>query len=886
MSRNQNAGDQDNTLRQIISASHLGSDARKKYISLLSQGWGDKGYSQEKREEFLSDLAESGKMKLSLAGEEGEGELVLSVFKTEDDAHHVQISPLSLILEKLTPELSETLASQKALSESVSRAKSLEGALPNMEQRFLWAVLAEAQVTISTETGDALLEAVKKLGLKKGRKTKEHLEDAGEELSGARKNSGTKHTTKWKGVIDLDVEIALKELVAVFKPSEAENLAIVIAGLDQADFLKSSVSNGDGQPPELDFSVGIPDAPATHLLLIPYTMNNFYNLFADALAKYQKEMEVGSTSLTPEIANIIKEEIPSFVALLKSCILLAEEAALKANKLDNAGKEALQKANSQIEVLLKEVGLEGIQNIDIDNLLEKDANFEEVLESMQNAFVSWFSAIKIGGDLIKRIVSRHTNEDSERRGYPPRWLSSLKYAGESIESGFGTVRNRVLSVLTRSILVSAYYERISKEAKKKAGKLEALEIGLALTQRSKYKEFRRKGGVEFQPPKSSEEFFKNYNLRAIEFGNYVEDSRREELLFLASSAIEDLASCLGVPPQALSFSGKLSYSFGARGKGGKRSGMAHYEPVENVIALTKTSGDGTVSHEWAHALDLRGRLKGMTSGNEENPEVLEAVQNVKKEMLYSTKEDYIEHQNSLLEHYQIEKTRNHAYYKESLSRLQEAKAKAMKELAPKLKDLQKKRDEILKEISVNNLDNKEESLKAFLAQAEGELKSCKAKEDQIGFLYNSEVKKIDIYRIKGNTIVKIMSNIKNNISRVQLGYTRDIWRRNPAFDNPAFDGLRPDSSEYLPSPLLENSVRIETSKDPYWSSPEEMFARSFEAYVSSRLMHRGAENNFLVDGVPLRESIFSPYPQGKQKERIEAAMENLVSVLKKNGFFS
>jgi hypothetical protein len=40
---------------------------------------------------------------------------------------------------------------------------------------------------------------------------------------------------------------------------------------------------------------------------------------------------------------------------------------------------------------------------------------------------------------------------------------------------------------------------------------------------------------------------------------------------------------------------------GAQGKGGRTA--AHYIPKLNEINLTKTKGDGSLGHEWQHALD-------------------------------------------------------------------------------------------------------------------------------------------------------------------------------------------------------------------------------------------------------------------------------------------
>ena len=94
-------------------------------------------------------------------------------------------------------------------------------------------------------------------------------------------------------------------------------------------------------------------------------------------------------------------------------------------------------------------------------------------------------------------------------------------------------------------------------------------------------------------------------FRGVEFGNWVEQGRRQADLNDAYDALMDLAAIIGVPPKALSLNGRLGLAFGARGKGGKGSVRinAHYERGYMAINLTKERGAGSLAHEWMHALD-------------------------------------------------------------------------------------------------------------------------------------------------------------------------------------------------------------------------------------------------------------------------------------------
>jgi hypothetical protein len=98
-------------------------------------------------------------------------------------------------------------------------------------------------------------------------------------------------------------------------------------------------------------------------------------------------------------------------------------------------------------------------------------------------------------------------------------------------------------------------------------------------------------------------FNNTFGFRGVQFGNYVEGTRRQADLNRAYDALHDLADVLAIPPQALSLNGSLGLAFGARGHGGRNAAAAHYEPGRVVINLTKGGGPGSLAHEWLHAVD-------------------------------------------------------------------------------------------------------------------------------------------------------------------------------------------------------------------------------------------------------------------------------------------
>lgn len=104
-------------------------------------------------------------------------------------------------------------------------------------------------------------------------------------------------------------------------------------------------------------------------------------------------------------------------------------------------------------------------------------------------------------------------------------------------------------------------------------------------------------------PVTPEAFADAFGFRGVQFGNYVEQGRRQSDLNEAFDALMDMAGVLGIPARALSLNGRLGLAFGARGRGGKSAPAAHFEPGKVVINLTKGGGPGSLAHEWWHALD-------------------------------------------------------------------------------------------------------------------------------------------------------------------------------------------------------------------------------------------------------------------------------------------
>ncbi|WP_438712322.1 LPD1 domain-containing protein [Aquimarina muelleri] len=93
----------------------------------------------------------------------------------------------------------------------------------------------------------------------------------------------------------------------------------------------------------------------------------------------------------------------------------------------------------------------------------------------------------------------------------------------------------------------------------------------------------------------------HFNLRSIEFGNWMTQQDRANFLYASALSLHYLAQLLGVSDEDIGLGGRLSLALGARGHGNAK---AHYESTPYaVINLTKTQGFGSLAHEYAHAVD-------------------------------------------------------------------------------------------------------------------------------------------------------------------------------------------------------------------------------------------------------------------------------------------
>lgn len=100
----------------------------------------------------------------------------------------------------------------------------------------------------------------------------------------------------------------------------------------------------------------------------------------------------------------------------------------------------------------------------------------------------------------------------------------------------------------------------------------------------------------------SDFFIDRFNLKFVEYGNWMNQQDRQNYLYNTSISFDDLARILGIEPDEIGLQKNLSMAFGARGQS---KALAHFEQLNSaIINLTKNNGKkGVLAHEYGHAFD-------------------------------------------------------------------------------------------------------------------------------------------------------------------------------------------------------------------------------------------------------------------------------------------
>ncbi|PWD98796.1 LPD1 domain-containing protein [Marinilabilia rubra] len=295
---------------------------------------------------------------------------------------------------------------------------------------------------------------------------------------------------------------------------------------------------------------------------------------------------------------------------------------------------------------------------------------------------------------------------------------------------------------------------------------------------------RRKGGLFISDNDISEKVLtERYGFNAVQIGHSITDKELKEHIRYFIGAITDLCEALDIDICQIHKIGNLAIAFAARGKG---KALAHYEPMRQIINLTRKHGDGTVAHEWGHFFDhLLGINLGLRKGKMATG-------------CYAFREKHIEIDS----------------------------------------------DQYIQNPKALNLYDKVTNLARFTYRGNNEQTAGKSitrrfytKDAKYAFRLEygaSPEESLDFLKRRYPGYLKYpsyYSNAKALLSSIPRKFGLEFLDIPLTLNN---------ISEFYAESKFYGSK--------YWASPVEMFARAFECFVFDRLTARGMENNYLVSG--------------------------------------
>lgn len=358
---------------------------------------------------------------------------------------------------------------------------------------------------------------------------------------------------------------------------------------------------------------------------------------------------------------------------------------------------------------------------------------------------------------------------------------------------------------------------------------------------------------------SSDRLRETFSFSGINFGNWLKgntnNAERQLHLNHAYDSFMDLADILGVPHRALSLNGMLGLAIGAQGSGAY---AAHFVPGVNEINLTRTSGAGSLAHEFAHALDHYFATQGGMAADRE-PFLSEHTGNIDTEgytkqagkKVKGFGEGIRPEIAGLFKTIVLAMNKRQASKAEVETQTQAARDKAKGRIEGWLKAIRK--DFGGQEEAFNKLADR------VLALDLGEGKISIG-----GTSYLSPVvsEMRDLYKKEHGRVYSI-----ENIKGLQANIDHYAY----------LNSEKATEREHVPQEVgteyARNALRLDKGKGgkPYWSTNLEKFARAFDAYISDTLEEQAAKNTYLSHAGRTGETV----PIGQERIAINEAFNKL-----------
>lgn len=403
----------------------------------------------------------------------------------------------------------------------------------------------------------------------------------------------------------------------------------------------------------------------------------------------------------------------------------------------------------------------------------------------------------------------------------------------------------------------------------------------------------RKGGRDFNLT-TTQDLKKAFNLREVQSGNWVlkDPTSAEFHVRNASNAFADLADVTGIGDDKISLNGRLAMAFGARGTGnaGGTTAMAHYEPVERVINLTKFKGGGCLGHEWFHAFD--NMITSAMTGDNSIADVY--LTNMYHGMTEANKlllEEYVNLKDA-------DSTYSNVYRKNQLKKQLEKKGVDVSEIDKSHKSaLQIKVQNAFDDVVKAMTEGTEELMTTLTYEHKDYVNMISNMSDNVLQRYRDYYSSYSGDRKPMQLLIADAGSLDDAVRAINKRYEkyndsksiknkRDWLKISAAYYDRKPDGTKGLQPLIIPSGKT-GSQFLADAKDldnqdgrAYWSETHEMAARAFSSYIEDTLQSMGRQNDYLAYASDNKYyGGDKPYPEGEERKRINAAFKKLFEVI-------
>lgn len=211
------------------------------------------------------------------------------------------------------------------------------------------------------------------------------------------------------------------------------------------------------------------------------------------------------------------------------------------------------------------------------------------------------------GNALMGVTKKKEDTTAKKLGVYSRWLRAenkrVYYVGARVAGNVHLVLTEFFDDSTAAYAAQVVRQEELVETLKGVSRVPALRVSVDL--------WRRGGDTSEFANFSNEEFMATFGISGLTYGNWVNPTARQAKLNATYDAFIDLAKALNISPERIGLGNSLGLQFGASGSG---HALAHFRPCDNSINLTRDKGDGSLAHEFGHALDYRlGNLFGGNS---------------------------------------------------------------------------------------------------------------------------------------------------------------------------------------------------------------------------------------------------------------------------------